>query len=445
MIRIDGWVIVFAIAVAAATGMIFGLVPALRLTRSRFSGTLLPGGRSILGGQERFRAALVVGQIALALVLLTGAGLMAKSFLRLRAVDPGFHTGNVVRMSLELPQSVYSTPERLHAFHQDMLAGLNNVSDVVSAGVVNWLPLGDVYIHGDFRIDGVSQRPAFNVDKPAVSAGYFRAMGIRLLRGREFNEHDTASGPGVAIVSRTVAKALDASEEVIGKRVSVKSRPTAQDWLTVVGVVDDVKQLGPSQRSHPAIYQPYLQVQQQFFLSHMTYVVRTGSDPSAAIPAIRSVLRAVDKDQPAVSIGLMTDALDAATAEPRFYARLLATFALLAVALAVVGTYGVIAYSVAQRKAEIGLRMALGARDSSVLWLVIRRTLLLGATGVVIGIIAAWFGTHLLRSFLFETTPTDPATFTLVALTVFVAALLAGLIPARRATRVDPLVALRHE
>src|SRR6266542_157138 len=385
MIRIDGPVIAFAIAGGAATGIVFGLAPALRLTRRRFAGTWLPGGRSVIAGQDRFRAALVIGQIALALVLLTAAGLLANRFLRLRAVDPGFHTDNVVTMSIELPESVYSSPERLHAFHQDVLARLSHLPNVAAAGVVNWLPLGDLYLYGDFKVDGGMPNAGFDVDKPAVSPGYFGAMGIRLRRGREFNEHDNASSPGVAIVSRTVAKTLDPSEDVIGKRVSLKTRPNPQDWLLVVGVVDDVKQLGPSHASHAAIYQPYLQVGQRFFLNQMTYVIRTASEPLGAIPGIRNVLRAVDKDQPATSIGLMNDALEAATAEPGFYAKLLGTFALLAMILALVGTYGVVAYSVAQRSHEIGLRRALGARDSSVLWMVIRRTLMLGAAGVVIG------------------------------------------------------------
>jgi putative ABC transport system permease protein len=445
MIRIDGWVIAFAIGVAAVTGIIFGLAPALRLARRRFSGTLLPGGRSAVSGQERFRAALVVGQVALALVLLTGAGLMAKSFLRLRAVDPGFRTDNVIRMSLDLPETVYPTPERLHAFHQEMLRRLSALPDVAAVGVVNWLPLGDMHISGDFIADGGLQTPDFIVNKTAISPGYFRAMGIRLRRGREFSDQDGAVSQGVAIVSRTVAQAIDPSEDVIGKRVSLRTPPTREDWLTVVGVVDDVKQLGPSQASHAAIYQPYLQVRRGFFLSHMTYVVRTVSEPLGIVPAIRNVLREIDKDQPAATIGLMQDALSAATAEPGFHARLLGTFALLAVVLALVGTYGVMAYSVAQRNHEIGIRMALGARDRSVLWLVFRRTLTLGALGVGIGTAAAWLVTGLLKSFLFETTPTDPVTFAAVALTVFLAAVLAGLVPARRATRVDPLVALRHE
>ena len=445
MIAIDASVIAFAIVVAGVTGIVFGLAPALRLTRSRFAGSLLPGGRSVLRGQEGFRAALVVGQIALALVLLTGAGLMAKSFLRLRAVDPGFRAENVVRLSVELPESSYANPPRLHAFHQDMLARLSKLPDVVAAGSVNWLPLGNEHLNGDFRIAGDTENPRFNVDKPAVSPGYFRAMGIRLLRGRDFNEHDTSSSLGVVIVSRTVARAIDPSEAVVGHRVRLWTSAQPEAWQTIVGVVDDVKQMGPSQKSHPAIYQPYPQVSRPSFLSRMTYVVRTGSDPLAAVPAVRNALRAVDKDQPATAIGLLTDSLDRATAEPAFYARLLGTFAVLAVVLALVGTYGVIAYAVAQRNHEIGLRMALGARAASVVWLVIRRTLVLGMAGVVIGTSVAWLATRLLKTVLFEVTPTDPATFTAVAITVFVAALLAGLIPAHRATRVDPLVALRHE
>jgi predicted permease len=445
MIHIDGPVVAFAIAVAAVTGIIFGLAPALRLTRRRFSGTLLPGGRPVTGGQDHFRAALVIGQIAVALVLLAAAGLMAKSFLRLRAVDSGFRTDNVVRLSVELPQSAYPTPERLHVFHQEMLARLGDLPGVSAAGVVNWLPLGDMHLNGDFKIDGGADTPEFNVDKTAVSPGYFRAMGIRLLRGREFNDSDQASSRGVAIISRTVAKAIDPSEAVIGRQVSLQTKPAPQDWLTVVGIVDDVRQMGPTQKSHAAIYRPYLQVQQLFFLNHMTYVVRTASDPLGAIPSIKNVLSAVDRNQPATALGLMNDVWDAATSEPEFFARLFGAFALLAVILALVGTYGLIAGCVAQRHHEIGIRMALGAHRRSVVWLVIRRTLMLGVAGVALGTAAAWLATRLLETFLFETTPTDPATFIAVALTVFVAAVLAGMIPARRATRVDPLVALRHE
>jgi putative ABC transport system permease protein len=222
-------------------------------------------------------------------------------------------------------------------------------------------------------------------------------------------------------------------------------RADAPEWLTVVGVVEDVKQLGPAQKSHAAVYQPYVQVQRPFLLSDMTYVVRTASDPAAAIPAIRQVLRSVDRDQPAVAIGPMSDLLDRATADPAFYTRLLTIFALLALALSLVGVYGVMAYSVAQRTHEIAVRMALGARDSRVIWMVLRRTVILGASGAIIGMAGAWACARFLQSFLFEIAPTDPATFTAVTLTVVATAVMAGVIPARRATRVDPLMALRSE
>ncbi len=444
-VGLDVTAVAFAAGVAALTGLAFGLAPALRLTRLRTSARQVPQAHSIAGGHERFRAALVVGEIALALVLLAGAGLMMKSFVRLRSVDPGFRTDNVVRLSVELPPSTYSTAERLQAFHGDMLARLTVLPDVVAAGLVNWMPLGERHLKGDFRVEGSADDAPFNVDKTAVSAGYFHAMGIGLLRGREFNDHDGRSSLPVAIVSRTVANAMGGSDAALGKRVTLWRRANVPEWLTVVGVVNDVKQLGPAGESHAAVYQPYLQVQRTFSLEDMTYVVRTASDPVASMPAIRQVLRSVDKDQPAVSIGLMRDVLDSWTGEPAFYARLLSIFALLAVALALVGTYGVIAYSVAQRRHEIGLRMALGARDSGVIWMVLRRTVILGAAGTTVGITAAWAVTRYLRSFLFEITPTDPATFAAVTLAIFVAAILAGVIPARRATRVDPLLALRHE
>jgi putative ABC transport system permease protein len=249
----------------------------------------------------------------------------------------------------------------------------------------------------------------------------------------------------VAIVSRTVARYLDPSEEVLGRRVSLRTPARAEDWLTIVGVVDDVRQFGPAQAARPAIYKSFEQVRQRFFLNHVSYVLKTSSDPRGTIPALRSALRDTDRNQAATSIALMDDIVFLATAEPRFHTRLLGTFAVLALILAAVGVYGVLAYSVAQRTHEIGVRIALGARATAVVWMVLRGTLWMGAAGVVLGSAAAFAATGLLTPFLFETTPTDLATFAAVAATMFAAALAAGAIPARRATRIDPLVALRHE
>jgi putative ABC transport system permease protein len=294
-------------------------------------------------------------------------------------------------------------------------------------------------------VEGAAQQPKFNVGKTAVSGGYFKAMGIRLLNGREFDDTDTAAGQPVAIISRTVANAIDPSGGVLGRRISVWGRGGSRQWLTVVGVVDDIRQLGPTQKLHAAVYQPYRQVGNASFLSGVSYIVRTDSDPAATAPALRNVLQSMDKDQPAAATGLMRDVVQGFTATPAFYARLLGIFAVLAVALALIGTYGVIAYSVAERSHEIGLRMALGASAGGVVSMVLRRTGRLARAGVVLGTAAAWGATGFLGTLLFEITPTDPATFAAVILAIFAASMLAGTIPARRATRVDPLAALRHE
>jgi putative ABC transport system permease protein len=323
-----------------------------------------------------------------------------------------------------------------------MLDRLSALPGVTAAGAVNWRPLGGFLIQGDFQIEG---GPADLADKPTVSPGYFHAMGIRLLRGRDFTGRDNSSGAGVAIVSRSVARIVATSEDAVGRRITLEDHPAPEDWLAIVGVVDDVKQEGQAEASHAAIYRPYLQVRRVFFLSHMTFAVRTDSDPRRLAPAIRGVLREVDGNQPAASIVAMDDVMAAATAEPRFQARLLGIFAAFALALALVGTYGVLAYSVAQSTHEIGVRMALGARGSSVLWMVVRRTLALAGTGVAIGTLGALLAVRVLAGFLFEIKPTDPGTFAAVALMILCAALAAGFIPARRATQVDPLVALRHE
>ena len=445
-IRIDGWVLAFAFGASLLTALTCGLIPALRATRARTSESLLPtAGRTFGAGQDRLRRTLVIGEIALALVLLAGAGLLLKSFLRLQAVETGFDTRHVVTLNLDLPEATYPEAPRLHVFHRDLLDRLRKVPGVTAVGLVNWRPLGTMHMNGDFTVEGTGGEADFLVDKPTVSGGYFAAMGIRLVRGREFDSRDSATGAPVAIVSRTVAKYLDPSENVLGRRVTLQSQPRAEDWLTIVGVVDDVRQYGPSQASRPAIYKPFEQVSQRFFLSHVSYVLRTSSDPRGPIPALRSALRDTDRNQAASSIALMDDVMFLATAEPRFHTRLLGTFAVLALILAAVGVYGVLAYAVAQRTHEIGVRMALGARAAAVLWMVLRSTLWMGAAGVVLGSAGAFAVTRLLTPFLFETTPTDLATFAAVAGTMFSAALAAGAIPARRATRIDPLAALRHE
>jgi len=445
LIRLDSTVLLFAASVSLLTGILFGLAPAIRMTRTRIRESLLPTGRTVAQGRDRTRAALVVGEIALALVLLTGAGLLLRSFLRLTAVDPGFRADHVLTMTLDLDDASYGTAATLRAFHTRVLEQLSSIPGVISVAAINWRPLGGALIKGDFQIEGSPDlRDVRVVDKPAVSPRYFATMGLRLMRGRDFTDADDESAAGVAIVSRSVAR-LFPSEDAVGKRITLQTTPTPEDWLTIVGVVDDVKQEGLAQPAHAAIYRPYRQVTFPFFLAHMTYAVRTVSDAVPVTPAMREALRRVDRNQPTGAIVSMSEVLHQSTADPRFQARLLATFAGLALLLAALGTYGVLAYSVVQRTSEIGIRLALGARRRSVVSMVLRQTLRLSAAGIVIGTAGALAATRVLQTALFEIEPSDPGTFAAVAGLIMAAALAAGAVPALRATRIDPLAAIRHE
>jgi putative ABC transport system permease protein len=453
-IHIDGWVLAVTLGLSVFTGILFGLAPAFQATRRELRESLNSSGRAITHGREGLRSALVVSEIALALVLLTGAGLMLKSFSRILAVDPGFHVENVLTMTVDLPgmsgfrfgqgNSVYQTTAQIQAFHTRILGKLSSLPGVVAAGAVNWLPLQHWLIRGDFHLEGGRRLPPhYVVDKPVVSPEYFRVMGIRLLSGRGFTEHDTNSAPGVAIVSQAVARSIWPGEDPIGKRITLEDHPKPGDWLTIVGVVDDVKQQGLTKKPDPAIYQPYQQALRPFFVSHMTFVVRTAANPLSVAAAMRGVLQEVDMDQPVQSIATMADVLAATTAEPWFQARLISVFSILALLLSGVGIYGVLAYSVTERTHEIGIRMALGAGSADVARMVLRRCLTLATLGVALGMAGAAAVTRVLGAFLFDVKPTDPATFVAVATLLMAVALLAGLLPARRASRVDPLVALR--
>jgi predicted permease len=445
-IHIGPEVLAFTLGISVLTGLVFGFVPAWDVTRRELRESLGAGGRALSGSHGRFRNALVVAEIALALVLLSGAGLMLKSFARMRAVDPGFHPDNVLTMTVDLPDSTYRTAPQINAFHERTLEKLSRLPGVVSAGAVNWLPLGEGLMAGDFQLEGGRHLPPdYMVDKPVVSPGYFRTIGIRLLSGRDFAARDHAGAPGVVIVSQSVARQLWPGVDPVGKRISMEDHPGPGDWLTIIGVVDDVRQQGLTQKADPAVYQPYSQVAQPGFLTHMTFAVRTASNPLETAPVMRDVLREVDRNQPAQSIATMQDVIAATTTEPRFQSRLLAVFAGLALLLAAVGIYGVLAYSVNERTREIGIRVALGAGTLDVVRAVILRSLALATGGVALGMAGALLVTRVLAKFLFEVQPTDPATFVSVALLLTAVALLASWVPARRAARVDPVVALRFE
>ncbi|MGH7638536.1 MAG: ADOP family duplicated permease [Gemmatimonadaceae bacterium] len=444
-VRLDWWVVGITIAVSLLTGLAFGLLPALQSARRppRDAIERGEGARTVGGRQSRLRGVFVSAEVALAVVLLAAAGLMIKSFVRMRSADKGYDATHMMTMSVDLPSGRYADPPRQRAFHASMVERLERMPGVRRAAGVSYRPMGPVGVMGDFVVEGATPLPeGYSVDKMYVTPGYFATMGIRLVRGRDFAVSDDDRAPGVVIVSETVAERVWPNADPIGRRISMQSEPKQpEDWLTVVGVVRDVVQ-EKSMAMHSTMYQPYQQGEWTFLLSHMTYVVRT--EPEAQVAsAMRGALRDADPGLPAQQLMSMDDAMMEAVSEPVFQARLLSAFALIALLLAAIGTYGVLAYDVAERSREIALRMALGAAPSDVTRMVLRRTGVLALTGVVVGVAGSLAVTGVLTRWLYQVEPGDPAILATVVIAIMVVALAAGVVPARRATRVDPLARLR--
>ena len=432
-VHLNGWVLGFTLVVAVITGILFGVVPARSGARREPQEALGQGTRLVGGSHHGLRSVLVTAEITLALMLLSGAGLMIKSFLMIRSLDTGYDASRVVTMSVNLPEIAYPDAARLRAFHTALLEQLTRIRGASAVGAVAFRPMSDVGIMGDFMVDGPTPLPhGYTVDKPTVSPGYFAALGIRLLAGRDFTPADRAGAPGVVVVSQTVARRLWPNERAVGKRISMQDQPGPNDWLTVIGVVNDVVQDAQLSR-HSTIYLPYLQTSSAGFINQMTFVVRPQPAAGNLAPAMRGALRDVDPAVPAQALQTMDQSMMDTIAEPVFQMRLLATFACLALFLAALGTYGVLAYDVTERTREIGLRMALGATPGTVLRMVLGRTATLAFTGAALGVAGSLMLTRVLTRWLFEVKPTDPATLTAVTVVLLVAAFLAGLLPAQRA------------
>jgi putative ABC transport system permease protein len=444
-IHMDGWVLAFALGVATLTAVIVGLTPALQAGREDLAAVSRESTGSSNRRTHRIRHALVVAELALALVLLVGTTLLAKSFLKLRSIEPGFDPGRVMTMTLDVPPAQYPTAVALREFHGRLLSALGAAPGVQSAAAVNWLPLGNLLLRGDISAEGGAALPDnYLVTKASVSPGYFQTMGIRL-NGRDFTDRDRAGAPGVAIVSESIARRIWPNADAIGKRIAVASHPAPEDWLTIVGVVADVRQSGLKRPPAAAVYQPYPQVGQAGFLSHMTFLVRTEGRPEIVAPMMRAALRDVDPSQAPQSIASMESVVADTIAEPQFQTRLVGIFSALALLLAAIGIYGVLSASVVERQREIGIRMALGADTAAVMRLVLRRTVALTAFGLVLGTLGAIGVTKVLRTLLFDVTPTDASAFSIAALVLASAGLLAGLWPARKASALDPLIVLKTQ
>ena len=446
-IRIDPWTLLFTAGLSLITALVCGVVPALHASEDHLHASLTAGARTIAGGHQRIRSMLVIGEIAIALVLLTGAGLLVRSFHRMQTVDLGFEPRNTYAVTVDLPSTRYRTGGEMRAFHSRVLANLAAIPGVDAVGAINWRPLGGAMIAGNFTIENGPAFPKnYLVDKISVSPGYFRAMGIRLERGRDFTNDDRAGAQRVAILSHSVAAKLWPGGDAVGKRISMSEQPTAADWITVVGIVNDVVQNGVTSSPDAASYVPIDQTTQQFFLGHVTFVLRpnAGAVDAPIASTVGHVLREADPNLAIETVTPMADLVAHTTREPRFQSRMLLTFSLVALTLAVIGIYGVLSYGVSQTQQEIGVRMALGATPGDVTRMVIRRTMRLATPGILAGLAASFALTRVLGRFLFQVTTTDPATFALVALTLGVVALAAAAIPARRAGRVDPAQTLNR-
>jgi len=444
-IRINWYVLGFTVALTLLTGVIFGLMPALSASKLDLNESLKEGGRSASGGVSggRSRQLLVVAEVALSLVLLIGAGLMIRSFARLLATDPGFKPERLLTLRLTLPSANYGPQQQQIGFYQQLMQRIERLPGVEAVGAINRLPMTGDSDNSGFAIEGhapANPNERIYAAHRVVNPDYFRALGVPLQRGRAFTAGDAAGAPGVAIINQTAARVFWPNEDPLGKRIGPDGFPPGT-WLTIVGVIDDVRHAALGVEPQPEIYWPYSQKTDR----RIDLLIRTTADPLSLAGAVRSEIWAIDKDLPVSDVKTMDELLSGSVAQPRFYALLLAAFAVVALLLAIVGLYGVMSYAVNQRTHEIGIRMALGGSPRDVLRLSINQGMRLALIGIGIGLGGALALTRLMKTLLFGVSTTDPLTFTVIALLLTFVALLACWIPARRATKVDPLIALRCE
>jgi putative ABC transport system permease protein len=446
-IGVDLRVLGFTFALSCVTGIVFGLLPAWTAARGGVSEGLKESGRgSTAGGaRQRLRSIFVVVELAVALILLMGAGLLIKTFWNLRSVEPGFSTERLVTMRIELPEARYKEVDTQMRFRSQMLEDVKTLPGV-QAALISELPLSGDSLDHDFVIDGrphIDPGDEPSLESRSVMGDYFKTMKIPLLAGRDFDSRDFGeNAPLVGIANAEMVRQYFPNEDPLGKRMRWVRNPKVE-WITIVGVVGDVKHFGLDLPEEPGLYSPYSQAQP--WKRWMTLVARTESDPGAMTQAIKRQIWKVDAQLPVTKVLTMEDVAATSFAARRFNMSLLALFAVLALVLAAVGIYGVMSYAVTQRTQEIGIRMALGAQTMDVMKLVLRNGLTLTLVGVVLGMGGAMALTRLMASLLFGVTPTDKLTFFAVSSVLIFVALLACFLPARRATRVDPLEALRYE
>ena len=458
-ITLDWQVVGFALGVALLTGLLCGLAPALAATRTDVNDALKDGGRTGTGGagHARLRSVLVVAELAVALVLLTGAGLLMRSFEKLRAVDMGFRTDHTLTAYYSLPRQQYSSQTSIDAFNQALLVKLGQLPSVQAAGITSSLPGSGNDNNSAFIAEGYNPPQGQGLTMAWTSAilgDYFHAAGIPVIRGRTFTRADDADSPLVVIVNKTLADRYWPGQDPIGKRIHIGARETPLPWMTVVGEIGDIKQTTADQDTKPQFYTPPSQFKRArgefippdtLLASGGAIVLRSAMAPEQMTDSLRAVVRSMDPQLPLTQIESMDRVVAEGQAPRRFNAALISTFAGAAVLLAILGIYSVMAFSAALRTQEMAIRMALGSQRSRVMRLILVSGAKLGLAGCMIGGLGAVFATRLLRSLLFQVDPLDPPVLVLAMISIFALALLASLVPARRASSVEPMQALRME
>jgi putative ABC transport system permease protein len=442
----DGRVLVATIVISVATGVLFGILPALRVSRLDLVTSLNQGGRSGIGSSRRLRDALVVSEVALAIVLLAGAALMLRSFEKLLHLDPGFRADHVLVVRTPLPRQKYEAFAPRAAFHSDVLSRVERLPGVTGAGYTTWVPLTN---HGGatgITLEGRPQPAPGEIPIPncrIISDGYIRALGVKLIDGRALDQRDGTSASPVALINQTMARNLWPGESALGRRFKQGSFAEHSPWITIVGIVGDVHQAGLDAPARPEMYLPYLQ--QDFGFEPEYLVVRTTGDPMRMAEAVRQQVWAVDNEQPVAGAMPLEELVDDTLAPRKTQAGLLGGFAVLALLLSALGIYAVLSFTVTQRTQEFGVRMALGAQPGDVLQMVLSQGARLFILGAVIGLATAFALSRTLEHLLYGVSATDPISFAMVTVLLAGVTLLACYFPARRAMRVDPMIALRYE
>jgi putative ABC transport system permease protein len=435
--RVDGTVLLFTVAVMLLTGVLCGLAPALRASRINLQDAIKEGARGTSGSNKRLNNVFVVSQLALSLVLLIGAALFLQSFRNLLSVNPGFRAENVLMARLSLPETKYKEKSQVESFYNQVRVGVSSLPGVQAAELNQVVPFSGGGGGAPFSVEGFEGQPAKVAWIRSTTPGYFAAMGMPMLKGRAFASSDTEKSQPVAIVDESLARRYSYDADLVDKRIRIGDGP----WMTVVGVVPNVKNRKLDEEAWPYVYRPY----SQWVRRDTMLVVRGSVDPTSIVAGIRQEVAKLDPEIPLSDVSTIQQAMDRSLVTTRLTNSLLAGFAATALLLALTGIYGVMSLNIANRRSEFGIRLALGAQTSNVLKLILGQGLKLAAVGVALGLLAAFAFTRLLKGLLFGISASDPSTFALIAALLVGVALLACWIPARRATKVDPLEALRSE